>query len=148
MATKPVTDMIAYMTENPVLQGAPTIHNLSFLDGLSFTKSEISQQKELFIVVGELEFHPGKRDETLVHWKGNVDSGKDETGLFEYGMYVEEGKPDTLFTLEAYKSEKYLMDVHVKTKAVQSTIEKTKDLRKQLTLNKLKFHAGFANENA
>ena len=143
MATPPVKDMIAYMTSNPIVSGTPTIRNLSWLNDMIFTKSEIVQKKDLFTVFADIEFEPGKRDETLKYWKGNLDSSKEESGCFIYGFAHDPEKPEHLYTIEVYESEEYLWNTHIKAAAVQETIEKTKSVRKNLTLSQLKFHAGF-----
>ncbi len=143
MATEGVKAMIEYMTNNPVLSGAPTIHQLTWLDDMELTKPEARNQKDPFIVVAELTFEDGKRDDSLQYFKNNIVSAQDETGIFVYGMSKKDDAPNMLYTVEAYESEQYLWDVHVKTKAVEDTIAKTKDMRKELKLNKLKLHGGY-----
>ena len=144
MEIPPVKEVIAYMSSNPVFQGSgPKIHQLSWLEGMDFTKPEVSQQKDLYVVFADIELIAGKRDDTLRYWQGNLDSSSEESGCFVYGFAQDSEKPDHLFSLEAYESESYLWDVHFKAAAVQETIQKTKDLRKNLTLAKLKFHSGF-----
>ena len=142
MATSPVKAMIDWMTTNPIVETAK-IRNLSWLNDMVFTKPEVLQQKDPFPVFVELEFEPGKRDETLKYWKGNLDSSKEESGCFIYGFAHDPEQPNTIFTFEVYESADYLWNTHVKAPAVQETIEKTKDVRKNLTISKLKFHAGF-----
>lgn len=142
METPPVKDMIAWMSSNPVVETA-TIRNLSWMNDMVFTKPEVMQQKDLFAVFADIKFESGKRDDTLKYWKANLDSSKEESGCFIYGFAHDPEKPDHLYTMEVYESEDYLFNTHVKAPAVQETIEKTKDVRSELTLSKLKLHAGF-----
>ena len=142
METPPVKDMIAWMSSNPIVETA-MIRNLSWLNEMVVTKPEVLQQKDLFTVFADVEFEPGKRDETLKYWKGNLDSSREGSGCFIYGFAHDAEKPEHLYTMEVYESEDYLYNTHVKSPAVQETIEKTKDVRKNLTLSKLRYHAGF-----
>lgn len=144
METQSVKDMISYMTSNPVLEGAPTIHQLGWVNNMEFVKPEASKEQSPFIVFGELDWQEGKRDGTFERWKANLDSSKDESGCFAYGLAQKEDAPNTLYTLEMYESEKYLWDVHVNAPAVQETIAKTKDVRTNVKLNKLRLHGGYA----
>jgi quinol monooxygenase YgiN len=147
METQPVKDMIAYMSSNPVLEGAPTINQLSWVNNMEFTKPEAGQQKDPFIVFGEIDWQEGKRDGTLEHWKANVDSSKNESGCFTYGVSKKDDSPNTLYTLEMYPNEQYLWDVHCNTEAIKETIAQTKHLRTNVKLNKLKLHGGYAYKN-
>lgn len=148
MASDAVKDLIAFMTNSPVLAGAPTIRQLSFVDDSDFTKPEAGQQKDPFIVFADIEFSSGERDGTLNYWKGNVDSSKNESGTFVYALAKDEAKPDTLYTLGVYESEAYLWDTHVKSSAVQETMEKTKALRKELRVSKLQLRGGYVAKNS
>lgn len=144
MATAPVKEMISFMGSNPaLLEGAPTIRQLRWVDDMAFAKPEAGQLSNPFVVFAHLEFNPGKRSETLPYWQGNLACSKDESGTLVYGIAEESDKPDELFTLEVYESEDYLWNVHVKADAVQENINKTKDLRKNLTLAKLELVGGY-----
>ena len=143
MASPPVQDMIKFMTSNPIVEGVPKIRNLSWIDDMVFTKPEVRQQKDPFIVFAELEFDAGARDGTLKYWNNNLKSSKEERGCFIYGFLKDPEQPDHMYTLEVYESEDFLMNVHIPSSAVKETIEKTKDLRKNLVLSKLKMLDGF-----
>lgn len=147
MQTPPVKDMIAYMTSNPVIEGdGPKIHQLSWLEGMDYTDTKVDKQNDLFIVFADIEFAGGRRNETLKYWKGNLESSRNESGCFVFGFAEATEKPDHLFAVEAFESESYLWGVHAKAPAVQSAIENTKDVTKNLTLAKLKFHAGYLHK--
>lgn len=144
MATTPVKEMISFMGSNPaLLEGAPTIRQLRWIGDMALTKPEASKLSNPFVVFAHLEFHPGKRPETLPYWKGNLDCSKGESGTLVYGVAEESEKPNDLFTLEVYESEDFLWNVHVKADAVQENINKTKDLRKDLKLAKLELIGGY-----
>jgi quinol monooxygenase YgiN len=143
MASPPVQEMIKFMTSNPIVEGTPKIRNLSWIDDMVFTKAEVRQQKDPFIVFAELEFEAGARDGTLKYWNNNLKSSKQEEGCFIYGFLKDPEQPDHIYTLEVYESEEFLMNVHIKSAAVKDTIEKTKDNRKNLVLSKLKMLDGF-----
>jgi quinol monooxygenase YgiN len=143
MASPPVVEMISFMTSSPIVEGTPKIRNLSWIDDMVFTKPEVREQKDPFIVFAELEFTSGARDGTLKHWKGNLDSSKKESGCFVYGFLKDPEQPDHMYTMEVYESEDFLWNTHVKAPAVQETIAKTEDARKNLILSKLKMVDGF-----
>lgn len=144
MAAEPVKDLISFMSTDPSpLGGAPTIHYLSYLEDMTCTKDDAATVKDPFIVFGTVKFATDKRDSTLQYWAGNLESSQNESGCFVYSFAKAEDKPDVLYTLEVYESEKFLMDVHVPSQAVQETISKTKDVREDLVLAKLRLRGGF-----
>lgn len=143
MGSPPVAEMISFMTSNPIVEGTPKIRNLSWIDDMVFTKPEVRQQKDPFIVFADLEFESGARDGTLKHWKNNLNSSKEESGCFIYGFLKDPEQADRMYTLEVYESEKFLWETHVKAAAVQDTIGKTEGVRKNLILSKLKMVDGF-----
>ena len=147
MASPPVKDMITYMTSNPIVEGTPTIRNLSWLNDMVFTKSEVRQLKDPFVIFADIELLPGKREDTLKYWKGNLDSSKQESGCFIYGFAHDSAIADHMYTFEVYESEDFLWNTHINAPAVQETIEKTKDVRRNLVLSKLKLHAGFLSRD-
>lgn len=143
MASPPVKEMMNYMSSNPIVEGTPKIRYLSWVNDMVFTKQEVKDKKDLFIVFADVEFKAGTRDGTLQYWNNNLNSSKAESGCFVYGFAQDPAQPDHLYTLEAYESESFLWDVHVKADAVKDTVEKTKDMRANLTLSKLKMYDGF-----
>ena len=146
MAAPLVKDLVEYMTTQAPLEAAPTIRTLSWIDGMTFTKPEADEQDHRHIVFAAVDFVPGKRDEALDYWKGIVDSSKNESGTFSYGLLKQEGEPDSLFSLEVYESEKFLQDVHASAAAMQETIAKTTDSRKEMKLAHVKLHAGYVHK--
>ncbi|KAK3711556.1 hypothetical protein LTR37_009547 [Vermiconidia calcicola] len=143
MAAPLVKDLVEYMTTQAPLEAAPTIRTLSWIDGMTFTKPEANEQNDRHIVFTSIEFIPGERDEALKYWKVIVDSSKDESGTFSCGLLTEEGKSDSLFSLEVYESERFLQDVHASAAAVQEMNAKTRHLRKEMKLAHVKLHAGY-----
>jgi quinol monooxygenase YgiN len=143
MACEPVKDLIAMMTNDPVLAGAPTIRTLSFLDDMEFAKGEAAQLKDPHIVFADIEYSTGKRDATLEHWKKSIQSTKDESGCFVYGLAKDEAKPDTHYVVEVYQDKKWVDDVHMKSSYVQELVEKTKDAMTGMRLSNLQLRGGY-----
>lgn len=143
MASTPVRSMLDFVSTNPIVEGTPKIRYLSWIDDMVFTKQEVRQQKDPFLVVAELEFESGTRDESLKHWKANLDSSREESGCFIYGFAKDPEQPNRMYTFEVYENEDFLWNTHFKAAAVQETIEKTKDVRKNVTLSKLKMVNGY-----
>lgn len=143
MASEPVKELISLMSTKPVLAGAPTIRQLSFVEGMDFTKAEVSQQSEPHVVFADIEYSAGEKASALEHWGNFVHKCKGESGCFAYGLASDGAKPDTLYTLEVYESEKYVSDVHAKSSAVQELLEKTKGSLKGVQHTRLQLRGGF-----
>lgn len=137
MATK-------WMTSTPVLETAPTFHQLKFIDGFHFTRPTIRDQSDPHIIFATLDYKPDTVPVSLPYWKAVVDtSANDEPGTLVYGICKDPNNKDKLYTIEAHNSEEYLKDVHVKSDAIAESIKNTKHLRNGLTHTFLKLEAGF-----
>ncbi|KAI0152596.1 hypothetical protein GGR57DRAFT_469624 [Xylariaceae sp. FL1272] len=131
MEWQPVKDMVAFMTAESPLSGAPTILELSITD-LSFTREEIKQHADPYITVAEIEYHPDTITKALPYWKAVVDTSRKESGTLAYGVYRHPFDSNKIFTVEIYESKEYLWDVHAKSDAVAENVKNTKDMRKGL----------------
>ena len=93
----------------------------------------------------KVSWNPGKRDDSFPIWKGVYEDGKNESGTLVYGVMKAkgEGEDDKSYTIEAYESESYLWDVHVKSPGVQHNMKTTPSWRYGLEHDKLKVAGGF-----
>jgi quinol monooxygenase YgiN len=148
MRTEGVLEMLKWMGSEPVFDGAPTLHNLHFIDGLDFVRPEVSEHSDPYVVFAELNYKLDSAAMSLPYWKEVVVTGRDkEPGTLVYGVLKDSAKEDTLCTIEAYESLEYLTDVHVPSEAVQENIKNTKDLRTSLKHHILKMEAGFLHRD-
>ncbi|KIW02231.1 uncharacterized protein PV09_06384 [Verruconis gallopava] len=144
MASPPVQDMIKWIGSGNILATEPLIRQLDYVDGMFFSKPEISKVNEPYVVFATIEWHPGKRDASIPYWNRVFQETKSESGTFSYGVMAAKDRPDTLHTFEVYESKEYLWDVHVKENSgVQATIRDTKDWRISLEHNLLQKVGGF-----
>jgi quinol monooxygenase YgiN len=144
MATQGVKDMISFMTSNPVLDGAPTVHMLEYVDGLEFSRPEVNKTSDPYFIVGQLVYKPDGLVKSLPYWAEVVKTSKaDEPKTLAYGIAKDPKDANNLFTIEAYENEAALKDVHVKSKAIEESIKNQKDLRESLQHTFLKFYAGY-----
>jgi quinol monooxygenase YgiN len=144
MATQGVKDMISFMTSNPVLDGAPVVHMLEYVDGLEFSRPEVNTTSDPYVIVGQLVYKPDSSTKSLPYWEAVVKTSKaNEPKTLVYGIAKDPKDPNNLFTIEAYENEAALKDIHVKSKAIEESIKNTKDLRESLQHTFLKFYAGY-----
>lgn len=148
MATEGVKKMIDFMSTNSLLDGAPTVHMLEYVDGFEFSRPEIIDSSDPFVVFAELIYKPDQVSTSLPYWEQVVKTSKaDEPKTLVYGIAKDAKDPNTLYTVEAYDSETALRDVHAKSKAIDESIKNTKHLRESLKHNILKFHSGYLHRS-
>jgi quinol monooxygenase YgiN len=146
MATPAVKDMVATLSSGTILGGTPTLYQLEWVDetNFDFKKPGITKISDPYVIFAALDYLPDQANVSLPYWKDVVTAGRDdEPGTFVYGIAKDPATADKLFTIEAYESEAYLREVHVKSKAIEESIKNTKHLRKGLKHNFLKFVGGF-----
>jgi len=144
MAHPLVQDMIKWMGSGNILKGTPTIHMLDYVNDLSFSKPQVVKAQDPFVVFATIEWHPGKRDQSIPYWTNVLEESRTESGTFVYGVLTDSDKTEVSHTLEAYESKDYLWDVHVKQNAaVHETVKDTKQWRISLEHNFLKMVGGF-----
>lgn len=84
---------------------------------ISFTRPELAQCADPFIVVAKFGYQTGTIDQALVGWKELVEYGeKEEPETLGYSVFVD---GDDLRTLEIYESKRFVYDVHVKSDAIK-----------------------------
>ncbi|KAM0327095.1 hypothetical protein ACHAQA_006222 [Verticillium albo-atrum] len=147
MSLPSVNAMRAWMGENPGPR-PPTMHVLTYpADSFQFSRQEVTSHKDPWIIVAELNYMIGGVGTSLPYWQAVVDEGRDkEGGTLVYGILKDEGTVERLFTVEAYDSEAYLKDVHVKSEAIAASIKDTKHLRTGVEWAFLKLVAGFLHK--
>lgn len=123
MASPPVKNLIEMMSTKPVLAGEPIIRNLSYLEGMDFTRADAAQQKDPQIVFAEIQYSAAEKASAMKYWHQSLQGSKDESRYFSYGLAEDRAAPDTLYTLEVYEKGKFESDVHVKSSANQDLIK-------------------------
>lgn len=86
--------------------------------------------------MAKIQYAAGKRAEGIEHWK-RVAASVEETekdGTYSYWFLADPEDENVLYSLERYKDEAYLWDVHVPSKAIQENIANQKHIRTGLLL--------------
>lgn len=95
-----------------------------------FTRPELKVQENPFVLLAKLSYKPDKFAEGLEGWKPVVTATEqNETGVLSYSVGKDVEHENRLTLVEAYESEKYLQDVHFKSKAVQRKLQEEDELR-------------------
>ncbi|KAI8240204.1 4-coumarate--CoA ligase-like 7 [Colletotrichum sp. SAR 10_99] len=112
--------------------------------------NQVSEHKEKdpWVIIAELGYHPGGSATSIPYWQGVVIEGREnEEGTLVYGLARDSEDREKLWTVEVYESEAYLKDVHVKSTAIAESIKNTKHLRTGLTWTFLKWKDGFLHKD-
>ncbi|KAF4882274.1 4-coumarate--CoA ligase-like 7 [Colletotrichum fructicola] len=132
----------------------PHVQNTHFLslpsDDFLFSRAKVSEHKEKdpWVIIAELGYHPGGSATSIPYWQGVVIEGREnEEGTLVYGLARDSEDREKLWTVEVYESEAYLKDVHVKSTAIAESIKNTKHLRTGLTWTFLKWTDGFLHKD-
>lgn len=107
------------------------------------TKPDVSGHKEPHVVIADSVYTPGGATKALPSWQAVIGAAqKQEPGTLSYGLLRQEGKEDTLSTLEVYESGR-LREVHDSSDAVAAHVRETKSLRTGVEHHVLKVVDGF-----
>ncbi|KAE9582245.1 4-coumarate--CoA ligase-like 7 [Colletotrichum fructicola] len=153
MALPHVQKLVSWMSvTNPSpLADTPSTHFLSLpSDDFLFSRAKVSEHKEKdpWVIIAELGYHPGGSATSIPYWQGVVIEGREnEEGTLVYGLARDSEDREKLWTVEVYESEAYLKDVHVKSTAIAESIKNTKHLRTGLTWTFLKWTDGFLHKD-
>ncbi|KAF4919325.1 4-coumarate--CoA ligase-like 7 [Colletotrichum viniferum] len=153
MALPHVQKLVSWMSAtNPSpLAGTPSTHFLSLpSDDFLFSRAKVPEHKEKdpWVIIAELGYHPGGSATSIPCWQGVVDEGREnEKGTLVYGLARDSENREKLWTVEVYESKAYLKDVHVKSTAIAESIKNTKHLRTGLTWTFLKWKDGFLHKD-
>jgi quinol monooxygenase YgiN len=144
MASRGVKDIVDWSTTDAILECAPTVYQLEFIDDFHFAKPSVTAHSDPYVVFAQLDYKPDTMPISLPYWKAVVDtSNHDESNTLVYGICRDPEDKDKLYTVEAYESKEYLMDVHAKSNAIAESIKNTKHLRSGLKHTFLKVEGGF-----
>lgn len=144
LAEPGVKALIEWIGTGKVLEGAPRILDLQYVDDFYFSRGEVSKHEDPCVVIAELDYKPDTVQQSIPYWKAVADTGREkEAGTLVYGILRDPKEQNKLFTVEAYDSKEYLLDVHAKSKAVDESIKNTKHLREGLKHHFLKIQGGF-----
>ncbi|KAG7116128.1 hypothetical protein HYQ45_010432 [Verticillium longisporum] len=147
MSLPSVNAMRAWMSEN-VGPKPPMMHILTYpSDSFQFSRQQVNKHTDPWIIIAELNYIVGGVGMSLPYWQAVVDQGREEeVGTLVYGILKDEDTVERLFTMEAYESEAYLNDVHVKSDAIAASIKNTKHLRTGIEWSFLRLVVGFLHK--
>ncbi|KAF2440348.1 hypothetical protein P171DRAFT_524417 [Karstenula rhodostoma CBS 690.94] len=124
MSIDPVKDMVNWLASNPGnIDGEATV-SMSETHA-SFTRPDVLGAADPWICYASIEYKEGKRAEALEPWKYVAsETEKNEAGTLSYSILKDEGQPETVRTVEVYKSQAYFKEVHVPSRAVQENAKR------------------------
>ncbi|KPM38192.1 hypothetical protein AK830_g8367 [Neonectria ditissima] len=146
MSSAGVKEINKWFEDDKVLDPAdtPDVHILEYLPEFRFTRPEVLKHPDPHVIFAELDYIPGEVETSIPYWRAVVETGRDEeSGTLVYGILKDTQKKHRLCSIEAYESPEYLKDVHVPSKAIQSSISNTKHLRTGLKHHILQKKGGF-----
>jgi quinol monooxygenase YgiN len=95
-----------------------------------FTRPELKQLENPFVLLAKVTYHPDKFAAGLEGWIPVVAATKqNEPGVLSYSIGKDVEHENRLTFVEAYENEKYLQNVHFKSKAVQQKLQEEDELR-------------------
>lgn len=88
------------------------------------------------VAMARINYAHGKRFEGIQHWKTVASSVEktEQDGTYTYWFLADPEDENVLYSLERYKDEAYLWDVHVPSQAIQENIASQKHIRSGLLL--------------
>ncbi|KAF2713318.1 hypothetical protein K504DRAFT_517307 [Pleomassaria siparia CBS 279.74] len=122
--------------QDSLLRAPPLAQALRTAAGFSFRPPGPQSFPGIHAAMAKIQYAPGTRSHGIEHWK-SVAASVDETekeGTYTYWFLTDPEDEDVLFSLERYKSEEYLWNVHVPSAAIQDNIAKQKGIRIGLVL--------------
>ncbi len=142
-----IGEMTKWLGDNPA-SAAPNVRLLKYpSDGYQFSRPEHSVQKDLWVIVAEEDYYPGGVEASMSSWQAVVDEGRTrEAGTLVYGILQDENHAEKLLTFEAYQSEAYLKEVHLKSKVIEDNMKSTKHLRWGSERTFLQFKGGYLHK--
>jgi len=96
----------------------------------NFTRPEINQHENPYILFATLNYKPGTADYAANGFSAVCrKTEKAEQGTLSYNILRDKDNENQVKTIEVYESEAYLWDPHASSQAVKSNQELTKDMR-------------------
>lgn len=119
-----------------IIRRAPIEQILSTAVGFPSRPESSSIGPGNHVAMAKIQYAPGTRSEGLKHWKNVVASveADEKEGTYTYWFLTDPRDDDVLYSVERYRDESYLWDVHVPSEAIQKNIEKQKSIRTGLLL--------------
>ena len=120
--------------QNSLLSTAQYDQVLESAAGFPFRDRRTANLSGLHTMMAKINYFPGTRTEGITHWDtvGKAVEVTEEEGTFCYWFLADKEDVNILWSLEMYKDEEYLWDVHVPSKAIQSNIATQKEIRSGL----------------
>jgi quinol monooxygenase YgiN len=125
----PVQEFLKLFEAEPGLFGGPPEIWHSEQKHL-FTRPELANYDSPFVVLAKLSYTPEGFAEALEGWEPVFSHAKsNEKGVLSYSVGKDVEHEDRLTLVEAYESEKYLMDVHFVCPPLSKKLEDEERLR-------------------
>lgn len=148
MQWPPVLEFLESWKANPDrLSGPPQIwHSNHAVQG--FTRDALATTADPYVVLATLQY--GGEDhakKAIDEWGPEVQvNSKEEPGTLSYAIGADVEHPNRLTFVEAYESESYLKDVHMKSKGLVKMMEAEKERKPEMKLWFLKKVAGYLHK--
>lgn len=129
MSWPPVLEFLkTFETEPEIFGGAPEIWHSE--QTLMFTRPELANYENPFVVLAKLNYNPESFAEGFKGWEPIVTYGEEqEHGILAYSVGKDVEHKNRLTLVEAYESEKYLMEVHMKSAPLARKLDEEDELR-------------------
>lgn len=90
----------------------------------------------IHVAMAKITYVPGKRSKGIEHWTNVAASvnKSEKEGTYSYWFLADPDDENVLYSMERYKDESYLWDVHVPSAAIQDNIKNQKNIRSGLLL--------------
>ena len=122
--------------EHSLLREPQREQRLKTAAGFPLRSTKLHSGTNAHAVMAKIEYAPGTREEGVQHWQKVTASVEEneKDGTYTYWFLTDPENDQLLYSLERYRDEKYLWDVHVPSAAIQENIEKQKHIRTGLVL--------------
>lgn len=148
MQWAPVQEYLEAWKANPNrLKGPPMIwHSNHAVQG--FTRDALATQKNPYVVLATLQYSSeGDAQKAISEWGPEVTTNeKEEQGTLSYAIGADVEHANRLTFVEAYESESYLKDVHMKSAGLTKMMEAEKERKPEMKLWFLKHVAGYLHK--
>ena len=119
------------------------VRHFILLDDINFTKRELAEAEDPYIVVQTLSYEDDMAKKALQYWSRVVTQLTDEDGVLAFGVYKDKTDFNLLYTLAAYESKEAYFSLHAPDAAVGQMEEKTQNGRIRTETTPLEKRGGF-----
>ncbi|KAJ9637865.1 hypothetical protein H2199_007360 [Coniosporium tulheliwenetii] len=143
MQIPPIATFTQFVSSDPtLLEGAPVVYSLETVS--SFTRAEIVQHADPYVVFATLGYKEGTMQQALEGWESLVASVKQqEPGTLYYGIMKDKDNAAKLQAVEVYESGNAFRQVHAKGEALTAKFKRDSDISTGVQLVFLKLAAGY-----